>query len=525
MLLIVMFWTIAAYDEGKSQRQLRWYTDGGATQTITNLSPYNKTTDEKLLPSDDEPFARWIAGPSSRLIFFSDTFWSSSYATFATAPREAAYTDVRVAQETFFPWAEPGTAVNVLLREPCRGEDMCTRWSSVKSVDLGLCSLHLPYGKNSIVSPTIASLAGKIYLADELLEGLISQVREYEKGKVAWSMGARVKVALKPDISKSRWFVAHNGEDLCLNTHAKLSHTATLISWLFFLPASGKCDREPYMFEVCGHIGMDSANHVKWTTTSLRGGWGGDGTDTAPKGCKQAVADGVLTAIEESVTEPIGASEPNAITTALQKQLEKSFAISAQSIIDEVTDDSEKKYGDSDESSLELELVKRYISSTCTNPGSWPGNPTSECFRGGMFSSIAGRCVNAWEVPAKNIKELLNNLFIALRNRGLCYAESPLERIERTPSGLELVVADYPQGRSTSWIWNLNRSLGPLAQSVPILGWMYNNECNVLRATEGEIDKESRFWDRGVRALLEPALNYKTGFQIQLGDPVEVKGK
>src|SRR5699024_2509460 len=101
----------------------------------------------------------------------------------------------------------------------------------------------------------------------------------------------------------------------------------------------------------------------------------------------------------------------------LTKQLGEAFSISAATLYEEA-EEADKNKKNKDRSMVKL-LKAFNIRETCSNPAPFPGKKTNLC-----FGSLApGRC----------LEDSTTN-----GSKGLCVIETPIQRIETTPTGIEV---------------------------------------------------------------------------------------
>lgn len=349
------------------------------------------------------------------------------------------------------------------LPTPCVGTD-CTTWVQARSIDLGRCSVEIPYGKIKPFgpSPLLKEVGHKnLQLAELLLDGIL---KEAKFNRIVREGGGGVRVTLKPDYEKSSWWVSSENDELCIDARVDFSHR--VIRGLLFIPISRRCVDRPLSIELCGKISISSGHRLEWNTTSLDVQLLGNYSE-----CKSRVINGVRNKVESKVT---GAS--NTVSQELTRQLGGALTVSGEQLYKfaEAADKNKPEHKKTTIKLLELLNIRK----TCSNPKPFPGRKANAC-----FGSVApGRCV---EDDTKNT------------STGSCVIETPIQRIESTPTGLEVILADYEGKGHNDWIWQWTHgSLGSLID-VKLLNTIRDFSC--IKASKEDAKNAqtpSRFYER-----------------------------
>lgn len=356
------------------------------------------------------------------------------------------------------------------LPKPCRRSE-CTEWNRVRSIDIGRCSIELPYGHIKPFGPSpVLSRIGhdQTRLGDMLLKGVLEQVKH---NSIEGNALGRTRVTLTPDYENSPWHIANENDDICLDVRAKLSHK--VIRFLGFIPISQRCNNKPLGIELCGAISSNTDAEISWETTSLDVRLLAGHSD-----CNKQVIAGVRNQVQDEVT-----GDSNAISAELTNELASAFTISGRQLY-RMAQDAE----DGGKTTRLLEIFG--IRKECNNPEPYPGRKTETCFN----NIVPGRCI-ANDVGDSSI--------------GSCVIESPIQRIERTPTGIEVVLVDHEGKGRNDWIWQLTQGSYGTLLNVPLLDDISLYSCITSAADDPRnIHTPSRWYEGLIR----------TSQTVQLGE-------
>lgn len=334
------------------------------------------------------------------------------------------------------------TPRSVKLPSPCIDES-CGTWDRVRSVDLGKCSIELPYGRPMIPSQLLSLMIGdgRFSLAETLLDGVGEALEANGKrGCNKKTICGRVSFTARPD--DSSWYIDAD-ENLCLQ--ARTYVFGQIQRGLGFVPVTKKCRNRPALFELCGSIGLSPDKQIEWTTDwysfELEPGNYND--------CSKRMIDEIRSSIGN---ELVGTSaEPdklNSITQALREQLGSQLSISHASVLEGLPPDHD---------------ARRLLPTTCKNPAPFPGNKSTTC-GAKMANLLPTRCISS--APGSQT--------------GSCHIASPLTRIESTPFGAELIISEHAwEYDNADWIWNIESlsKLLNLKLDNPILDAIHYYQC------------------------------------------------
>lgn len=359
-------------------------------------------------------------------------------------------------------WGNPSNPIDITLPKACLSQYECTMWDTVQSVDIGRCSLHLPFDKISTPAQLLTQMskldnpplkAADLYLMRSLINGLLNalpQERErYCKNRVCSD------VKFEPLRSESKGWIAPNGHTICFDLAARFWHSRYKFKNVIGEPA-WRCKGETARIEVCGNIRLDSDQKLQWITKHVN--------SSISKGsrCKTTIIDEVHKAIEEKVSGPA-----NDISKELHNSLTSKLSFDNQQIASFLPGES------GDYSTLRglYEKATKGSKSRCSNPAPFPGN-----------ESVKGECefpfldaIGGLHLPKRCIETSGNSL------QGACQLESILHRVETTPSGLELIIEDQPGYGYHHVIWDLRDALTNVLRldisEEPMLSALYQGAC------------------------------------------------
>lgn len=357
-------------------------------------------------------------------------------------------------------------ADNFTLPAPCTEGSLggeCDRWMKVESVDIGRCSLHLPFGKESEPAALLRKMASlnnapiqseDLYLADSLLKGISDNLPQTPE-KICKGIGC-VYVKIVPRTDQSFWWMASNGQSLCLNVAANFSHSKAQIienrkrkKW--------KCENEPLNIQLCGDITLSSDQRLVWNTRYLD-------TELNQGSCRADVIKEVPKTIAETLE-----GKDNLISAALDNALSSKFSFNDEQIAEFLPANAAR------DGVNWKALYKSFATVTkdCSNPAAFPGNVAheSQCpfslfgaYKDKIY--LPGRCVENPQNPKK----------------GICHLESLLHRVETTPSGIELIIEDQAGRGYHHVIWELLSLLKDEfnldVNTEPMLQALYVDACN-----------------------------------------------
>lgn len=452
-LLCLAMLTFALTSAFSSPRHLEWKLEDANPSKRVFLG--NMSSESTLDSSAHHLRGAWQGDALSRLVFYS-----SEIATHGQTVQRSNGSELEIAP--MVSWGHPSTIAydvpwNNLIRQvtprsvklpsPCIDES-CGTWDRVRSVDLGKCSIELPYGRPMIPSPLLSLMIGdgRFSLAETLLDGVGEALEANGKrGCNKKTICGRVSFTARPD--DSSWYIDAD-ENLCLQ--ARTYVFGQIQRGLGFVPVTKKCRNRPALFELCGSIGLSPDKQIEWTTDwysfELEPGNYND--------CSKRMIDDIRSSIGSQL---VGTSTKpdilNSITQALREQLGSQLSISHVSIL---------------ESLPETEPLRKLLFPSCSNPAPFPGNVSRGCAN--PLLNLPTRCISS--DPASLT--------------GTCHIASPLTRIETTPYGVELILSEHawPAIKTAApdradWIWNL-RNLSKFVNfelDDPRLNAIYYYQC------------------------------------------------
>lgn len=349
------------------------------------------------------------------------------------------------------------------LPTPCIGTE-CTSWTQVRSIDLGRCSIELPYGKmrSPVPSPVLEAVGQRrLKLGDMLLNGILD---ETVFNKISGNFLAQVRVIINPSYERSSWWISQENDDLCIDAQADFSHKS--IRGFLVVPVSKRCVKRPLSIKFCGKISTTAEHTIKWSTTSLD-----VGLTKKHSECNKKVINEVRKNVESMIT-----GSNNMISQALTEELGNSLSISAKQLYT-FAEKADKKNNSTRGSTVEL-LQSLGIRETCSNPKPFPGRATRTCFSG----LVPGRCVE--DISGDTTK-------------GLCKIETPIQRIESTPTGIEVILVDYKDKGHNDWLWEWTHGSFSTLVDLDILKTIRDFSC-IKPSTEDRKNAQtpSRVYER-----------------------------
>ena len=299
----------------------------------------------------------------------------------------------------------------------------CRPWQRVRSVDLGVCSLELPYERRgpplTYPSAFMNSIGlDRVALGDELLEGLLERM---DTRQGVWRHGVFVPVRTTADPASSWWYRSSVNDEICLRIGYTLKHGAP--RGLGLLPVGGRCRNRPAAATICGAIALNENGDATWYTSHLE-----NALTESHGGCIDSVVSGVTDAIADEVAhDDDDDGSGNAISEALREQLGARLSVDTSIFRD--------LWSDSDQDEAEFAAP-----TSCDAPEPGRGREAPDCFNGVLRNLRGqGRCVSAdGDEPGL----------------GRCRYQVPLRRIERTPTGVDLILVDHDDLGNSAWgVW------------------------------------------------------------------------
>jgi hypothetical protein len=424
----------------------RFITDSANESAAIELSK-TETDETAIGPVQDK--LGWFADDMSRLVLYS---WPATYSISPFAIKLQSFDHVAAYESAWVDvWYEAEDAVELSLPSVC-GPSGCATWYHAKSVDIGYCSLPLGNDAPAVSAATTDSVVGDLDLdtlefPEELKSELVSfldGLKVYDEGEEDGDPGVEGEDYIVTDVDDSLdhlrfyadtdyswwWKRADQSDDLCFN-----------LSFQYDAETDGilaDCDKKSGRLTFCGHLAGDGSNGVTWITTTASS----HSEERTGLACKQIpdVLEDELIEIAMGTSDEAGDPIGDQIGGIISERL--SITANEASIFSSYTCE------DSDDDSA------------CPN----------------IYGLVNARCVDVDDVEGP-----------------LCRWSVPVDRVERMPSGHEIILA-AEETTDTGGVSNLISAFkaASCADPASLPGRLFHQQC----AEPADFEPQSRNYCR-----------------------------
>lgn len=384
-LLGVLIFAMASIGARNEGCDYRYVLDPDDSNNPLELSQ-TETDEANFGPLDDE--LGWVADDMSRLVLYS---WTSYYSVLPFSSLAQAFDHVAAYESGWVAvWGEDDDVVELGIPSVC-GPDGCARWYHVKSVDIGYCSLPIGNDASSVYSGDSASILRDLdlhtlefpeaFLAE--LVPFLHELRVYDEGEQGGAQGVEGEDYLVLNVNDSLKYLQFFTGPADASWWKSADQEDDLCFNVDFrynakVDGTPNCRTKDGWLAFCGHLDEDGNQGVKWVTTKAAA-WSENRTGVICGQVDDAVEDALVDILMDSSAE-------NPISDKVGDVISERLSI------------------DGDDAAL-LNVL------TCTDD--------SDCVD--FFGLVNGRCRTT---------------------ENHCRWSIPVERVERMPSGHELILAE-----------------------------------------------------------------------------------
>lgn len=443
----------------RCDRRVDWVENGETKSYVFEKAESSAHDVEALGPPED---FYWVGDDMSRLVLYS---WPEGQGVRDVANLDENYGPTIAAE---IPWAGEnrsydipeycenvcgtsayGVDEKIFVDDP--GCEICSSFRRVRNVDLGFCSIRLPYGVEHLSENPVYELLkiDDLAFGDAIRDAIIEEINSTEE-----STGGlcdydflqfdcflqRIKrdAELRTSSERVNWWVSTHDErdELCFRTEFDLRIDR----------AFGNCDWKWVRVTFCGRPELNGDGEFIWHNSRVESDWEGGGFfgNVCREG-REFAADTLV----NMVGEPN--HDENVLSQALRLELASKLKVTKQTLLDAT--DSLGALGQVAARWIRDEIPSCYATlfhdgnfsgagRRCENglgdligraqlSGLFPGNIDVDT----ILDEVEGRCGDL-----EFIHEFDGNLLY----QGECEWGLEVKRLEHLPSGLELVLAENP---------------------------------------------------------------------------------